>query len=191
MQKQNTKRATKRVAHKRDRSQTITIDFAAGERKDQKQADLILAFLSSPINNFLRETIVEALAEAAWRSGHSHLAPTLKNGKVVVSENSNPHFQDLRRNLKNLLLFTSNEDFTLKMSEREQLARHILGIYKNPETPVRLYNHVANFLTDGTGLKVFDAPGDVSLLEAWQSDPQTIERIIELSNKHDEVSNAN
>ena len=72
MKKNSTKQTAKRTARKRDRSQTITIDLAAGQRKDEKQADLVLAFLNSPINNFLREAVVEALAEAARRSGHAH-----------------------------------------------------------------------------------------------------------------------
>jgi len=168
MPRKNTKRTTKQKAQKRDRSQTITIDLAAGQRRHEKQADLILALLNSPINNFLREAIVEALAEAARRSGHSHLAPTLKNGKVVVSENSNPHFQDLRRNLANLLCFTFQKDFTLRLSERAELAHAISTVLKSRLTPPRLEQVVGDFITDTTN----------SMLHEWQNSPETVERVL-------------
>jgi len=84
------------------------------------------------------------------------------------------------------------------------LARHIAAVYRHPLTPVRLYNHVGNFITDGTSIKIsaceasadslVDRSDSITLAEEWTWNRRTIERIIDAYNtyedRNEEVSHA-
>jgi hypothetical protein len=114
---------------------------------DQRQADAILRFLDSPINPFLRVAVVDALADAARRIGHPLLAPALVKGKLTVTPNSNPHFQDLRKGLEDLICLTKLRDFSLEHSADEKIAEAIWTILQTEETPEYLFNQVGDFVT--------------------------------------------
>jgi len=70
------------------------------------------------------------------------------------------------------------------------LARHIKAVYDHPLTPVRLWNDIGDFVTDGSNLRVSEDPKGDTLLSEWTGSTATIARIIELANKYDKAEDA-
>jgi hypothetical protein len=122
-------------------------DLVAVANDHKNQAATILAFLRKAIPAYLREAVVEALTEAARRVGHPQMAPALKDGKVVVTENSNPYFQDLRENVESLVSLTQG-NFSLAFSNTEKVVRATSELLHNPQTPQELFEAVAEFVCE-------------------------------------------
>ncbi len=149
------------MVERAEQEETIC-DTIRVDNENAAAARQVMALLNSEIVPlWLRETTVEALALAARRIGSPLLSPALKDGKVTVADNPNPHFQDLRRNLANLLLFTQG-NFSLRQSDRERLAEAISEILNNDLTPVRLHNELADFVTEISSQLMDDSPEIIS-----------------------------
>ena len=203
MKKNTTKRTTKRVARKRgapepeeyrDENGNEVWDWIAVENNHKRAARQVLALLDSEIVPlWLKEAVEDAIKEAGRRKVgfESDFTPVRRALGATDTGHDYPFTGEwlgvdkdpkVAKILADLFTVTSLKTFTLHLSEREQLARHILAVYNHPLTPVDLYNHVANFVTDGTGLK--DEVGK-TLLDDWAFSPETIAIIVDLANKHD------
>lgn len=148
------------------------LDLAAGGRNDKQAARQVLAVIESEtVPRWLRETVVEVLAEAARRIGSPHLAPVLEEGKVTVLPSTNPHFQNVSSNLADLICFTNRSDFSLRLSERAKLAHAISTILNSEETPVLLYNCVGDFVTDISTPLLNDSPEVIEKALALGEEP--------------------
>lgn len=179
MRQKNTKRATKRIARKRGAAEPTeyiekgheVLDLAAGERNDKRAANQVMAVMEAEIvPRWLREAIAENLAEAARRIGSPNLVPVLADGKVSVVPNDNPFYQDARKNLKTLISLTQSE-FTLRLSERATLAHAISTVLHSEETPVLLYNSVADFIADISTPLIDDSPETIERALNLEAEP--------------------
>ncbi len=156
------------LVERAEQGETIC-DTIRVDEENKKAARQVINLLNAEIIPlWLRENVVDALADAARRLDHALLAPALKNGKVTIVENPNPHFQDIRRNMANLLLFTQG---ALRMSARAKLAHAISTILNSEETPVLLYNAVGDFVTDISTPLLDDSPEIIEKALALEQEP--------------------
>jgi hypothetical protein len=177
MQKKSSKkRATKQSARKCGGAEPTeylengheVLDLAAASRNDKRAANQLLAVMESEIvPRWVREALADALVEAAQRKESPLLAPVLQDGTVTVTPNSNPYFQNLRRNLATLIGITPG-NFTLRLSDREQLAQAISTVLNSKLTPPRLERAVGDFICDTTSY----------MTTAWQNSPETVEKVL-------------
>ncbi|HKZ02265.1 MAG TPA: hypothetical protein VJ180_08500 [Pyrinomonadaceae bacterium] len=144
---------------------------------------------SGKVPEFLYTAIKETIAHAAEYLNRDPFYPTFRRTDSDRSVD------------KNILMSIFSLAVERKLTSRElentptALARHVVAIYKHPLTPANLCNAIGEFVTDGTNEKYSTCevspevffPGDVSLVEEWSWRPETIARIIKLSNKYRET----
>ena len=156
------------------------------------QALAVMEFMNSgKIPDFLSTVVMETIDRAC-----EHLDPH-NPFKPYYEPGSERHDMDV-------LMALCKRTRMLRLAEIKEseagLARHIAAIYKHPLTPSRLHNAIGDFITDGTNLKIsacesnsdslVDTRGDITLVEEWSWQPQTIERIIEMTNKYENAEEA-
>ncbi|MBA3569089.1 MAG: hypothetical protein H0W28_07040 [Pyrinomonadaceae bacterium] len=151
MQKKSTKRATKQVARKRDRSQTITIDLAAGQKRLEKRrleaARLIIQmFDKSGVPDFVTDAVMDALIKASAIKG------------VTVWKALDDETQDFDEQLLADLFALTDGCFSLDLSKRAELAQALSTVLHSPLTAPRLFNAVGDFVTEISTPLLDDSP---------------------------------
>ncbi len=164
MRKKDSKRTPKRRVDKRKGEPTQyfergreVLDLIAVERNCQRAARQVLALLDSEIIPlFLRESVEEAIQEAARRRVKIDNLTVVRRSATGEYLGAEKH-PAVAKNLRNLFEVTDGV-FTLRLSEREKLAKAISEILNNKLTPVPLYNSVGDFTTEITRLLLDNGP---------------------------------
>ncbi|MEP6742137.1 MAG: hypothetical protein ABJB61_06515 [bacterium] len=141
----------------------------------------VMEFLNGPAPDFLSAIVQETIDRAC-----EHLDP---HNPFYVTHEPEHEKQDM-----DLLTAMCRRTRMLSLDDMENtsagLARRIRAVYRHPLTPVKLYDSIGNFVTDGTNLEVSACEldtdgGDTNLIGEWTWRPETIQRVIELSNTYD------
>jgi hypothetical protein len=145
----------------------------------------VMEFLNSAAPDFLTSIVMETIERACEHLDPHPFYPTYEPGQE-------DHDKILLTALAKRSKLMSLRDLE---ESKASLARHIAAIYKHPLTPTRLYNAIGDFIVEGSNMKIsacelnsdslVDTRSDITLAEEWTWQPQTIERIIELTNKYD------
>ncbi len=121
----------------RNNTNAGTLDLVAAQKELERQAVAVLAFINSDAPDFITDAVNDAIAEAARRTGFR--SPTYDDDH-----------ESKRETIKILAaLFSQTRLLTLRpQNTRAELAEHLSAVLRHPETPVNLFNAIADELTE-------------------------------------------
>jgi hypothetical protein len=101
----------------------------------EQQADAVLAFTNSGVPDFISDAVLDAIEEAAWRTGFP--APTYA-----------PEEKDARRILADL--FSQTRHLSLRACENSlgELARLITAVLRHPLLPFGIYDDLSRSVAE-------------------------------------------
>lgn len=177
MQQKDSKRKTTRTRRKRGSGEPTDytkngreiLDLAAAKRNDARAASQVLSLLDSDVVPlWLKESIEDALTLALTRK-LEYQGPFVLIRRSATGEWLGVEKQPgIVKFIADLFTLTPGRTFTLKLTERERLARSISEILNSKLTPPRLEREVGDFINDTTSQWTI----------AWQNSPKTVERVL-------------
>jgi hypothetical protein len=133
-----------------------TLDLVAAQKKLERQAVAVLAFINSDAPDFITDAVNDAIAEAARRTGFR--SPTYDDDH-----------ESKRETIKILAaLFSQTRLLTLRpQNTRAELAEHIAGVLNHPLCPGDLFDAIGDEVATLSRELDHDAPDHIRrVLEA-------------------------